>query len=162
MKILSFVAFLVFVVSVEARTVWLSHPDGNWATIILESRRSHSRDEALCQSGDALRFYDALKIRAEAGTDAAVKDIHLPGLRLKCENVTGFGFVSCSLQFSRSANVVIDSTQESLRASWQGAEAEEFSRIWDHDCAGLEFKSDDARFVVRKLDDKFELSYQTP
>ena len=162
MKILSLVAFLVFAVSVEARTVWLSHPDGNWATIILESRRSHSRDEALCQSGDALRLFDALKIRAEAGTDAAVKEILLSGLRLKCENVTGFGFVSCSLHFSRSANVVIDSTQESLRASWEGPEAEEFSKIWDHDCAGLEFKSDDSRFVLRKIEDKYELSYHTP
>jgi hypothetical protein len=162
MNFLFFLVMLGFASSVEARTVWLGHPEGNWATVILESRRTHTRDEAVCQSGDALRFYDALKIRAEAGTDAAVKEIHFPGLRMKCENVTGFGFVSCSLRFTPTEDIVIDSSKESVFVTWTGPNAKEFARIWDHHCAGRKFQSEDAKFLVHQADDKLELSYQNP
>lgn len=157
-----FLIVSAFVGSAQARTVWLSHPEGDWANVILQSSRSHSRDEHLCASGDALKFYDALKIRAEAGTDAAVKQILLPGLRLKCENVSGFGFVSCGLQFLASPHVTIDSKNESLRATWIGQDAQDLAKIWDRECTGANFVTDDSKFKIEWSHEKVEMTFGNP
>jgi hypothetical protein len=143
----------------QARTAWVGHPDGLWATVIVESARSRDRDENLCQGSDALRLYDALRVRAEAGSDAATKRVTLPGLEIKCENVTGLGFATCSLQFSASADVSIDDAARRLRLVWSSSKAENFFSLWDLSCAGADFSTSDAKFRIRVSEQKVEMVF---
>lgn len=142
-----------------ARTSALIDPEAKWATVIIESARSRTRDEALCQGSDALRFFDALRLRAEAGADVSLKEVRRSGIGFKCENATGMGFVSCSLNFSASPQVTIDPESTTLRGVWVGLEAKELSRIWERSCAGASYQTEDSKFRIAWSDERVEMIY---
>jgi hypothetical protein len=136
-----------------ARTGFLVDPQGRWATIVLESKISPWGGEALCGGPEALRFFDALKIRPELGADAVVRSYRSDSLAIKCEYVRSFDFVSCSLKLEASENILIDAANERVSATWEASLAEPLLALWDASCAGPSFLSEDSRLQMHWLDD---------
>jgi len=144
----------------QARTAISIHPDGNWALVIIESRVSGWGGEPLCTGSDALRLFDALKVRPELGTDSVVRLYEQQGVRVKCENVRQFGFVSCSLTVDASPFVKIDPNQSSFWADWRGEAFKSLSALWDTSCAGRQFQTEDGRFQMNWGEDGIQWSYR--
>lgn len=131
-----------------ARIGLIVAPDSSWATIIINNKISGWGGEGLCEGAEALTLFDSLKIRPELGTDSVMRSFKNADVKITCENVRQFNFVTCNFTVYASEHVIIDPSKKSISARWDGDKALALSKIWDSSCGGDSFLSENGQLSM--------------